>query len=232
MTERRRGFDRELAAVADEGVVASLVAEAAQLRDELAGLGAEQPVLIEVEVPDLATIAGDLQTSEEAVRAGEAALRTTETELSRWRARAETLALALDAAHAAAGCDAIADLDGVLGPLVDNIEIASGAEVAVAAALGDALNAVVVEGTASARAAVEHLKRGEVQALLLVTDAGAGAQTALAPPGTLPARFLRARVAPRPRCRARATPRAVCARRGGLASRARCRARAARVSSW
>jgi chromosome segregation protein len=44
----------------------------------------------------------------------------------------------------------------------------------------------VVEGAGPARAAVEHLKRGEVQALLLVTDSGAGAQTALAPPGTPP----------------------------------------------
>ena len=35
VAERRRGLERELAAVADEGVVESLVAEAAQLREQL-----------------------------------------------------------------------------------------------------------------------------------------------------------------------------------------------------
>ena len=41
VTERRRGLDRELAAVADEGVVESLVAEAAQLRAQLAAVDAD-----------------------------------------------------------------------------------------------------------------------------------------------------------------------------------------------
>src|SRR5262249_1416127 len=127
-----------------------------------------------------------LAAAEAAVQEADAAARVAEAEASRWNARAETLALALDAAHAAAGGEAIADLSGVLGPLVDNIEIAEGAEVAVAAALGDALNAIVVEGSSSARAAIERLKQGDVKALLLVTDAGDGAQTTLAPPGTLP----------------------------------------------
>jgi chromosome segregation protein len=176
MAERLRGLDRELAAVADEGVVSSLVAEASQLRTEIAGLEAERAPGTD---PGLAA-------AEAAVQEADAAARVAEAEASRWNARAETLALALDAAHAAAGGEAIADLDGVIGPLVDNIEIAEGAEVAVAAALGDALNAIVVEGSSAARGAIERLKQGDVKALLLVTDAGDGAQTTLAPPGTLP----------------------------------------------
>ena len=40
-TERRRGLDRELAAVADEGVVETLVAEAAHVREQLAAVDAD-----------------------------------------------------------------------------------------------------------------------------------------------------------------------------------------------
>ena len=41
VAERQRGFDRELAAVADEGVVETLVAEAASLREQLAAVDAD-----------------------------------------------------------------------------------------------------------------------------------------------------------------------------------------------
>src|SRR3954454_16290829 len=41
VTERTRGLERELAAVADEGVVESLVAEAAQLREQLTAVDAD-----------------------------------------------------------------------------------------------------------------------------------------------------------------------------------------------
>ena len=37
-------------------------------------------------------------------------------------------------------------VDGVVGPLLDHLEIEPGAEAAVAAALGDAMRAVVVRG--------------------------------------------------------------------------------------
>ena len=59
--------------------------------------------------------------------AADAAARAKPTsEASRWRARAEMLALALDEAHAAAGGEALADVDGVIGPLVDHLEIDDG----------------------------------------------------------------------------------------------------------
>ncbi len=97
------------------------------------------------------------------------------------------LALALDEAHAAAGGEHLADLDGVLGPLVDLLEIDDGVEVAVAAALGDALKAIVVDGDAAARAAVERLKRGDRQALMLVAEGRSrGVQISFAPAQTRP----------------------------------------------
>jgi chromosome segregation protein len=276
ISERRRGLERELAAVADEGVVESLVAEAAALREQLAvvesDVAALAPTRAEVEAAEArvgelvpasvdveatfvearqevhqlderrgtlereladardrlrravaerdalapsiaeaehaeraagalraevdaaATVAPDMTPEARARRAAEddvhdadARFRAAESDASRWRARAETLALALDAAHAAGGGDAIAALDGVIGPLVDHVEIEDGAETAVAAALGDALSAIVVEGDRVARAAIERLKQGDARALLLVSSLGSnGAQTVLAPPGTRP----------------------------------------------
>ncbi len=87
---------------------------------------------------------------------------------SRWRARAETLQMALDEARAATGGEAIRSLTGVVGPLVDQLLVDDGAETAVAAALGDALHAIVLDGATSARGAIDHLKRGDGQALLVV----------------------------------------------------------------
>jgi chromosome segregation protein len=279
VTERQRGHDRELAAVADEGVVETLVAEAASLRAQLDAVAADfaslAPTRAEVEAAEqrvaelaaaatpsdaeaasldarreleqveqrsaaldaelteardqLAAVARELyalapqmadaqsaedeaarvraeldaqvgiapetaleacarRDAEEKVHDADARLREAEADATRWRARADTLSAALDAAHAAAGGDAIVNtVDGVFGPLVDLVEIEAGVEVAVAAALGDALNAIVVQGDGAARHAIERLKHGDERALLLVVGAnGAGAQGVLVPPGARP----------------------------------------------
>ena len=261
VAERTRGLERELTAVADEGVVESLVAEAAQLREQLAAVDADfdalaptraevdaaearvsplvqgpsvgeaetvyqgarrdvdelaersatverellqtretlartdderealKPAITEADsadteaarvrtelesraavAPELTSEGQELRATEDVLQAADAAWREAEAEASRWRARAEMLAMALDEAHAAAGGEHLADLDGVLGPLVDLLEIDDGVEVAVAAALGDALQAIVVDGDSAARAAVERLKRGDRHALMLVAE--------------------------------------------------------------
>ena len=54
-------------------------------------------------------------------------------------ARVEALQLALDAARARAGAERLADVDGVLGTLLDLVRIDAGWEAAVEAALGEAL---------------------------------------------------------------------------------------------
>ena len=73
---------------------------------------------------------------------------------------------------------ALAGIDGIAGSLIDHLEIEAGAEAAVAAALGDAMHAIVVDGNPAARQAVERLAGGDAQALLLVrrtrADAGPG----------------------------------------------------------
>jgi chromosome segregation protein len=278
VSERRRGIERELAAVADEGVVESLVDEAAQLRGQLEAVDSEAATLMPLraeldvaearvdalshgpsvveaesafqtarhEVDQLSTRAAnareemerarrelaaaeskfvelepdrvaaaaaegeaervrsdvdaraavareltaegrELKAADDALQAADAQWRSAEAEASRWRARAETLASALAAEHAAAGGEELADIDGVLGPLVDLLEIEAGTEVAVAAALGDALKSIVVDGDVAARSAVERLKRGDRQALLLVAEGRShGVQISFAPEGTRP----------------------------------------------
>ncbi len=101
----------------------------------------------------------------------EAAFRQAEGEAQRWRARAEALTQALDAARARTGAARVSGLRGVVGPLVDHLEIEHGAELAVTAALGDALRAVVVDGGTAAREAIERLKTGDAAGMLLVLQA-------------------------------------------------------------
>jgi chromosome segregation protein len=292
ITERQRGFVRELVAVADEGVVETLVADAAALRDDLAAVEADfaslAPNRAEVEAaearvaafrqeleaaadaerdgssreeleaaartamaqqrdarhaldaieargrdvatqleatraelaevttaleqltpdrvtaeeltaraamlraevdandamaPDLRPEARARQAAEDAVHAADTDRLGHEADAARWSARAEALQLALDSLHAASHADALADIDGVEGPLVDHLAIEQGTEVAVAAALGEALDAIVVQGGTAVRHAVERAKRGELQALLLVVS-GAGGAIAPVPAGT------------------------------------------------
>ncbi|MGO9873383.1 MAG: chromosome segregation protein SMC [Acidimicrobiia bacterium] len=269
VAERRRGLERELAAVADEGVVETLVAEAARAREQLLAVDIDADMLVPLradveaaerraaqlhdanewafaagELPstrlrreaetelaeaqrdvdqrdahanaiaadlaqlqhELAQVAAELTTiephradadeaeraaatlraevdarssitpgltdesralrgAEEAVQRADADWRNAAAEASRWRARAETLALAL--ADSGSAVDAPA-FDGMIGRLSDHIDVDVDAEVAVAAALGEALHAIVIEGDAAARAAVARLKSADVSALMLV----------------------------------------------------------------
>ena len=85
----------------------------------------------------------------------------------RWSARAEALTMALDQARSAAGIAALEDLPGLVGTLLDVIEIEPGAESAVEAALAEALSAVVVDSPTAARAALDRLAElGEAGAVL------------------------------------------------------------------
>jgi chromosome segregation protein len=213
LAEKQRGLERELTAAADEGVIETLVADADALRRELAEVDDEssalEPKLAEVEAAeqDLA-VERAARTDEQGdgtggVPAAEARLteaderwREAEAEAARGRARLDALDLALGEARAGTGAEALADLDGVAGPLADHVELESGTEAAVAAGLGDALQAVVLEGGDAARRALEHVKAGDARALVLVADAlpaGARAPTSV-PVGARPlAECVRAR---------------------------------------
>ena len=180
VAEKLRGVERELAAAADAGVLETLVADAGVLREELAEL---DEAIAAAPADDDRDVTG----AEATLRAADEAWRTAEAEAARWRARADALDLGLGAARAATGGDQLAGIDGVIGPLVDLLEIEPGAEAAVASALGEALRAIVVKGGDAAAHAIERLHEGESSGLLLVVDDLAPpAQPRLAPPGARP----------------------------------------------
>ena len=181
---RRAAIEERLARLRDEQRDARAELEAADSR------ASELAVAVEAAVERR-------RAAEDARHDAETASRAAEGEAQRWRARAEALAQALDAARSETGAARVAGLPGVVGPLVDHLEIDAGAEAAVAAALGDALRAVVVDGGGAARAALERLKDGDAAGLLLVLDArhAAPVQGRLVPPRTRPlVECVRARV--------------------------------------
>ena len=136
--------------------VGRLDAEAERLRaDAEAAEAAEGPV-----VEQLATAEQQRSAAEQQVAEAEAALRTADADRHAWTARAEALSLALDDERTRAGAARLADLDGVVGTLLDLVEIDPGWEAAVGAAAGEALAAVVVDGVDAARRAVEALHAG------------------------------------------------------------------------
>ena len=84
-----------------------------------------------------------------------------------WSARADALALALDERGSGARWR---EVDGAVGALADLVEVDEGWRAAFEAAVGDALNAVIVDGTVSARRVLAAISTGgDVGAVLAVT---------------------------------------------------------------
>ena len=142
-----------------------LAGEAQRLRQEIgAAESAVGPLGDEVASTEAARMA-----AESALAAAEAALRAADADRHSWAARADALALALDEARARAGAERLAGVDGVVGTLLDLVEVDDGWEAAFEAAVGPALGAVVVRGGAD----------GARRALGLLAEGGSGAVLAL-----------------------------------------------------
>jgi len=124
------------------------------------------------ELDNASTVLGDCEASVESARE---ARRTADAEASRWTARADALRQALDAARSAAGADALASTSGVLGSLLELIDIDTGWEAAIEAAAGEALQAVVVDGPQSGRSALESLAAQDLSGAVLALGATSGA---------------------------------------------------------
>ncbi|HJO79209.1 MAG TPA: chromosome segregation protein SMC [Acidimicrobiales bacterium] len=160
VAERKRFDSRLRAAVESEE---SLSAESERLRTDLSvGTTSEEP-LVEA-MAELEKSAGsasrDRNAAWERVMTTEADLRTT-------RARVEALALALDEARCRAGVAHLSEVEGVLGTLLDLVEVDEGYEAAFEAAAGEALDAVVVDGVDRAREAIGALRGGRFSAAVL-----------------------------------------------------------------
>ena len=119
--------------------------------------------------------------AEELLARAEAAATDAEAEYSAWSARVEALSLALDEARQRAGAERLAGLDGVLGTLLDLVEVDPGWEEAFEAAAGEALGAVVVADVDAARRALGALASGDHRGAVLALSSAGG-------PTQLPAR--------------------------------------------
>lgn len=145
-----------------------LVAEIERHREECSVRSdAEGPLVAELEAAESATA-----MTASVAQAATVANREALDAVSRLRARVEALQMALDAARARAGAERLSGHDGVLGTLLDVVEIDTGWEAAVEAALGEALSAVVVDSPDSARRALETLRRSATSGAVLAAVGG------------------------------------------------------------
>ncbi len=141
----------------------------ASLEERAAKLAAEQARLAEVveettrEAPGLAaadTAARQAEAEADSARSeAEERRRGADAERHRWAAREEALAQALDQARARAGAEKLAQAGGVVGTLLDLVEVDDGFSAAFEAAAGEILAAVVLDGVDSARRGLAELRR-------------------------------------------------------------------------
>ncbi|MET9697613.1 AAA family ATPase [Streptomyces sp. NPDC006529] len=118
----------------------------------------------------------ELTAADEALSAARDALAVAERSRAAVAARREALALGLRRKDGTAALLAARDrLTGLLGPAAQRLTVAPGYEVAVAAALGAAADALAVTTPAAAAAAIRHLR-----------DTDAGRATFLIAPSSLP----------------------------------------------
>ncbi len=118
----------------------------------------------------LAGLADGVSAARAAVVAADELVHEAESERRAWTARADALSLALEEARAASGAERLADIDGVLGPLLELIDIDHGWEGAFEAAAGGALAAVVVRDVHAARTALDRLRHRGVAGGVLSLD--------------------------------------------------------------
>jgi chromosome segregation protein len=157
--------------------VEELGAEADRLRATLRS--AEEEELPLVDAIDVAEQRSAV--AETALSNAEEALRAADTERHAWEARVEALRLALDEARSRAGAERLAGVDGVLGTLLDLVEVDPGWEAAFEAAAGEALAAVVVDTVATGRAALDALHEEALTGAVLALGATPVGRTP--PPG-------------------------------------------------
>jgi chromosome segregation protein len=152
-----------------------------RLAEESDRLRGECAAAESVETP----LVDQIEEAEQARLAAEAAFERLTAErhaasdlASRSNARVEALQLALDAARERAGAERLADVEGVLGTLLDLVDIDAGWQEAVEAALGEALTAVVVDGSQTARLALDALRDSGTSGAVLAVGTRATSPTA------------------------------------------------------
>jgi chromosome segregation protein len=164
-----------------DGEQRRVAARTAQLRDRLERLDGEaaeaatEVASAEAAEPDLVAAAEAAGRRREAAataaQAAEEHREAAQADRHAWTARREALELALDEARARAGVERLAAVEGVMGTLLDLVEVDAGWEAAVEAACGEALAAVVLDSVDSGRRALGVLAEGDVSGAVLVLGA-------------------------------------------------------------
>ena len=137
--------------------------ELSEADEAIESLTAAEPAL----VAEVAEAASALDAAERALAERTDHRRAADAEASSWQARADALRQALDDARSKAGASALEGADGVIGALLDLVDIDEGWELAVEAAAGEAMQAVVVENPAMAAGALSALEGKDLAGAVL-----------------------------------------------------------------
>jgi chromosome segregation protein len=160
---------------AGAAVRADLLAQQADELDEATGALAAE----------LAARSAELEASVQTAEAAQVSADQAEEGRHRTAARAEALERALADLQGAGGRELLRDVDGVVGSLVDLVEIDEGWDAAFEAAIGAGVAAVVVDGRRSAQAALAALREGGVTgAILTPRSTSPTAPSSDLPPGS------------------------------------------------
>ncbi|MEY2474660.1 MAG: chromosome segregation protein [Actinomycetota bacterium] len=141
----------------------------AQLTERLT-TATERATAAAAAVADAEIAVGQAQVANDtATAARESALaehRSAQERKARADGRRDALAAALDTARARAGAARLEGLDGVLGTLLDLVDVEDGWQAAFEAAIGEAMTAVVVDSETAGRAALMQLAQASDDAAL------------------------------------------------------------------
>ncbi len=134
---------------------------------------------------NLAACTAELEAAASTAETAQAVADEAEEARHRTAARAEALERALSDLQGAGGRELLREVDGVVGSLVDLVEIDEGWESAFEAAAGAGVAAVVVDGRRSAQAALATLRERGVTGAVLAPRYSNGTETAGSkePPG-------------------------------------------------
>jgi chromosome segregation protein len=130
---------------------------------------------------DVAAARGELEGSAERAEAAQRTADEGDQARHRSAARAEALERALRDLQGAGGRELLRGVDGVVGSLLDLVEIDEGWEAAFEAAAGAGVAAVVVDGRQSAHQALATLRERGVTGAVLAPRSATGNGSAFAP---------------------------------------------------
>ena len=180
---------RDIGALAGRvGTLEQRVAGAAVRADLMAKASEELDQATAALEAELAARTAELEEAARGAESAQASADEAADALHRTAARAEALERALSDLQGAGGRELLRDVDGVVGSLVDLVEIDDGWDAAFEAAAGAGVAAVVVDGRRSAQAALATLReRGVTGAVLAPRQSGAAGAAGVAgslPPGS------------------------------------------------